>query len=121
MKYIVLAILFLTNAGIYLWVSPALKVKYDYECRAWYFGTEGLFISLFLFLISYSLKWWYQRLIIRMIAGYEIARATLYVLNYTRIWTEEARYRMFILSAVALVFIILFVKNSFKLGFDKVQ
>lgn len=121
MKYILLAILFLTNAGLYLWFSPAYKDLYEYQFRAWYFGSEGLFMSLFLFLMSPNLKWWYQRLIIRCIGLYEGARAIMYILNYTMIWTEEARFRMWCLSIVILIFIVLFVKNCYKLGFTHRQ
>lgn len=100
MKFSVV-ILYLLNAGLYLWFSPALKARYVYEFSAWYFGSEGLFVATII-IMAVSCKNWIERQLIYVTAGFIFIRAILYILNYTLIFTVNARTHMIFLALYVL-------------------
>ena len=116
MIYILTVVAYLLNAGLYLAYNPALRVLYKHQVNAWYFGSEFIFMGAFI-LMAMNAKWWYERKLMQFVVGFIFARSTLYVLNDLSIWTDQGRYRMFILSAVTLLFVVVFIVNGRKYGF----
>jgi len=115
--YILTVVAYLLNAGLYLAYNPALRIIYTkHQVNAWYFGSEGLFMCAFI-ILAMNAKWWYEKKLIQFAVGFIFARTILYLLNDLSIWTDQGRYRMFILSVVTLVFVVLFIKNGRKYGF----
>lgn len=117
MKY-GLVIVYLINAWLYLWFSPDLKAKYANEFSAWYFGSEGIFIALLLFL-AVNCNHWIERQLIQVLSGFIFMRAILYILNYTTIFTVNARIHMSYLALYSLLFVVPTFISSYRHGHFK--
>lgn len=117
MKYVIV-IIYLMNAGAYLFFSPELKDKYPYEFAAWYFGSEGVFISILLYL-AVSCNHWIERQLIIVTAGFIFIRAMLYILNYTLIFTVNARMHMAYLALYSLICIVPTFISAYRHGLFK--
>lgn len=118
MIYGLTVILYLINAGLYLWFSPALKDQYPYEFAAWYFGSEGIFVAIMLYLAT-ECKVWVERQFMKVISGFILLRAILYILNYTLIFTVNARMHMYFLALYSLMVIIPSFISAYRHGYFK--
>ena len=118
MKYASAMIVYLLNSGIYLWLSPGLKDKYPYEFAAWYFGSEGIFTAILLFIACNS-KNWFDRQLVYVTAGFIGIRAILYILNYMLILTINARVRMVYLALYSLLIVVPTLISAYRHGHFK--
>lgn len=118
MKYTIILILYLINAGAYLYLSPELKELYANQFAAWYFGSEGLFTATLLFLAA-NAKDNVSRQLVYVSAGFIGLRAIMYILNYTLILTSEARHRMAFLCLYTLLIVVPVLISAYRHGYFK--
>ena len=118
MKYAVVLILYLINSWLYLWFSPELKQLYVNEFSAWYFGSEGIFTAILLFIACNS-KNWIDRQLVYVTAGFIGIRVILYILNYTLILTINARVRMVYLALYSLLIVVPTLISAYRHGHFK--
>ena len=118
MRYSITLVLFLINAGLYLWISPEYKDLHKNEMAAWYFGSEGLFTALLLF-FACSAKSIVSKQLVFVTSGFIGIRAILYILNYTTILTVDARIRMYFLCLYSLLIVTPVLISAYRHGHFK--
>lgn len=118
MRYTVTLILYLINAGLYLWLSPEYKELHKNEMAAWYFGSEGLFTSVLLYLAANANNTIAKNLVY-VTSGFIGLRAIMYILNYTLILTSEARHRMAFLCLYTLLIVTPVLISAYRHGHFK--
>jgi hypothetical protein len=118
MKYSIILVLYLINAGAYLIISPEYKALHKNEMAAWYFGSEGLFTAVLLYLAC-NARTWIAKQLVYVTAGFIGIRSILYILNYTLILTIDARIRMYFLCLYSLIIVIPSLISAYRHGHFK--
>jgi len=118
MRYSIILVLFLINAGLYLWISPEYKDLHKNEMSAWYFGSEGIFTAMLLY-FACSAKSIVSKQLVFVTSGFIGIRAVLYILNYTTILTVDARMRMAFLCLYSSLIVIPTLISAYRYGLFK--
>jgi hypothetical protein len=115
MKFTISLALYLINSGIYLLINPEFKNLYKNEFAAWYFGSEGLFTALLLYL-SANANNIIAKQLVYVSAGFIGLRSIMYILNYTLIFTTDARHRMAFLCLYTLLIVVPVLISAYRHG-----
>lgn len=116
MRFTIVLTLYLLNCGFYIWLSPELKDLYKNQFAAWYFGSEGLFTAALLYFSANSNNI-IDKQLIYVSAGFIGLRSIMYILNYTLIFTSDARHRMAFLCLYTLLIVIPVMISAYRHGY----